>query len=207
MSGADAAAVEEATRKKLKANGSHAEAPDRQMQKVMDAASVPVKDDDDIEENSVESMFKIMMKKMDTVESKVDGMVSKVDGAVQAAKDAKDGVQQVEAKIVTLHTEFEAEKNSRETWQAGMEERFSAFEFKEPAEDVKPADPEVKKKIDDIEKKLAGMSTSDPWARWTSAAASRSAGGATSSYMGKGGCKRRGQVGQAPAFHYIQQLP
>ena len=113
--------MEETTRKNLKANGSHAEAPDRQMQNVMDAASVPVKDDDDIEENSVESMFKIMMKKMDTVESKFDGMVSKVDGAVQAATDAKDGVQQVEAKIVSLHTEFEAEKNSRETWQAGVE--------------------------------------------------------------------------------------
>ena len=54
---------------------------------------------------------------------------------------------------------------------------------------MKPADPEVKKKIDDIEKKLAGMSTSDPWARWTSAAANRSAGGAPSSYMGKGGAK------------------
>jgi hypothetical protein len=136
------------------------------MQNVMDAASVPIKEDDDIEENSVESMFKIMMKKMDTVESTVDGMASKVDGAVHAAMDAKDGVQKMEVKIVTLQTEIEAERKSRETWPAGMEERFSAVEFAKPSEDVKPTDPEVDKKLKDIEKKLAGMNASDPWATW-----------------------------------------
>ena len=40
--------------------------------------------------------------------------------------------------------------------------RLTAVEFKDPNEELKPADFEVQKKIKDIEAKLAGMKTSDP---------------------------------------------
>ena len=102
----------EATRK-VKAAGSHAESPERQMQKLTeDAAKVPVGGGDVPDASSVEEMFKLMMKKMDNVETKVDnmdmkvdGMATKVEGAVQAANEAKEGVKQVEEKM-----EMEREK-------------------------------------------------------------------------------------------------
>ena len=180
----------EATRK-VKAAGSHAESPERQMQKLTeDAAKVPVGGGDVPDASSVEGMFMLMMKKMDKVEmkvdnieTKVDSMATKVDGAVQAANEAKEGVKQVEAQM-------EVEKNNRETWQAGMEERFTAIEFAEPAEEARPVDPEIQKKLADIEKKLAGMSASDPWARARVAADLPSkASSAAGAYGGKGGAK------------------
>jgi hypothetical protein len=156
----------EATRK-VKAAGSHAESPERQMQKLMeDAAKVPVGGGNVSDASSVEEMFKLMMKKMDNVETKVDnmdmkvdGMATKVEGAVQAANEAKEGVKQVEEKM-------EIERKNRETWQAGMEERFTAIEFAEPAEEARPVDPVIQSKLTDIENQLAKMSTSDPWAAW-----------------------------------------
>jgi hypothetical protein len=96
---------------------------------------------------------------MDNVEAKMDGVTTKVDEAFQAAKEATEGVKKVEAMV-------EEEKKNREVWQAGLEERLSAVEFAESAEDVKPSDPEIDKKLKDIEKKLEGMSTTDPWGGW-----------------------------------------
>ena len=80
----------------------------------------------------------------------MDSTTVRVDGAVQAAKEAKESVTQVEAKI-------EAERKCRELWQTGMEERFAAVEFKDSTEEIKPADPEIQKKLKDIETKHAGM--------------------------------------------------
>ena len=141
-----------------KADGSNPGSPDKHKAK---------KEDDQ------PGWVKELLKKMDNVETKMDGVTKNVENAVQAAKEAKEGLQQVETKIVTLQTEVatskalvETEKKNRETWQAGMEERFSAIEFAEPAEDAKPSDPEMAEKLKDIEKKLAGMSIPDPWATW-----------------------------------------
>ena len=142
----------EATRK-VKAAGSHAESPERQMQKLTeDAAKVPVGGGDVPDASRVEEMFKLMMKKMNNVETKVDnmdmkvdGMATKVDGAVQAANEAKEGAKQVEEKI-------EMERKNRETWQAGMDERFTSIELEErftsiecaePDEEARPVDPVI----------------------------------------------------------------
>ena len=150
--------------RKLKAGGSHPEAPRSKVAEV-DMEGAP-------------GWVRHLMTKMDNVEAKVDGMTTSVDGAVQAANDAKEYAKKVEARI-------ETETKNREIWQAGMEERFSAIEFLEPAEVAIPADPEIQKKLTDIEKELARMSTADPWAAGWSTKAPTS----IPAYVGKGGAK------------------
>ena len=103
-------------KRKLMPEGSHAEAPERQVQKVDEAASAPIPADKEnsTESISFENMFKLMMQKMDKVETTVGGMAAKVDGAVQAANDAKVSVKQLEANI-------DEEQESRKVWQEEIE--------------------------------------------------------------------------------------
>ena len=73
MASADAG---ETNDRKLKAEGSHPDAPERKMPEV-DMEGAP-------------GWVKQLMKKMDNVEAKVDGMTTSVDSANQAAKEAKE---------------------------------------------------------------------------------------------------------------------
>ena len=109
-------------------------------------------------------MFKIMMKKMDNVETKVDGVKSKVDEAVTMATEAKVAVANVEAAVKTVKADIDKDKTERKEWQAGMEERFAAIEFKDSSEDTRPTEPDIQEKLKEIEVKIAGMSSMDPWA-------------------------------------------
>ena len=55
------------------------------------------------------------------------------------------------------------ETKDRKEWQVSMEEKIAAAEYKDAVE-VKPTDPEIQNKINQIEKQLAGWSTSTPGA-------------------------------------------
>ena len=135
----------------------------------------------------------------------VGGITTKVDDAVQAANDAKEHAKKVGARIRT-------ETKHRELWQAGMEERFAAIEFVEPAAEVKPTDPEIQRKLTEIEERLAGMSAVDPWTAGRSmkvpvptAAANGSGSGMQFSGKGKGGgkSKKRAEEKTMTAFFTI----
>ena len=73
-------------RLECKAEGSHPEAPDRQVKKQSGSG----------EEEP--GWVKKLMEKMDGVEGKVDGMTVKVDSAVKEAFEAKEGMKKIETK-------------------------------------------------------------------------------------------------------------
>ena len=156
-----------------KAEGSNAEAPERKVQKPEEEAPTGMEEEKKQEEEGkqgVEAMFKSMMDMMKNVTTEVAGMKSEVGDvkaavkkATATAQEAVETAQRTEGKIADIKTDIETDKKSRDLWQAGIEERLNGSEFVESAEDLKPADPEIQKKIADIEKKIAGMSGTDPW--------------------------------------------
>ena len=156
-----------------KAEGSNAEAPERKVQKPEEEAPTGMEEEKKQEEEGkqgVEAMFKSMMDMMKNVTTEAAGMKSEVGDvkaavkkATATAQEAVETAQRTEGKIADIKTDIETDKKSRDLWQAGIEERLNGSEFVESAEDLKPADPEIQKKIADIEKKIAGMSGTDPW--------------------------------------------
>ena len=88
------------------------------------------------------------------------------------------------------------ERRGKQGWNSDSKRSSSA----EPAEEARPVDPEIQKKLTDIEKKLARMNASDPWANAAWNKPNMPAGGAPSAYVGKGGgerwkAKRFGETG------------
>ena len=99
-SAATAAAAEEANRK-LKAGGSHAEAPERQSQKLTEAADVPVEDDDvdAFDDKDVKGMFKFLVKEMRKSSVAAESASVIATEANKVAMAAKAAVEVVSADI------------------------------------------------------------------------------------------------------------
>jgi len=142
----------------VKPGGSNPESPHKKQTQDVDMEGAP-------------GWVRQLMKKMDNVEAKVEGVETKVDGmsakvdeAVQAATKASEDVKDIEMKVDGLQTKvnyMEADlkeqgvkKEEWIAWRTGVEEKIAATEFKEPMEELTP---DVKQKLDDIEKQLAGM--------------------------------------------------
>jgi hypothetical protein len=157
----------EAAKRTLEKNreGSNPESPQKkQAGAEEDAAVVPVDDAAVIEKSKVEKMFEIMMKKMGDVEAKMDGVTSKVDDAVKMSEEANEGVKKVKEEVKAVRDDIDKEKRERKEWQSFIEEKVAAAEYMDPATEVRPPDPIVQNKINEIEKKLANMKVLDPWA-------------------------------------------
>ena len=108
-----------------------------------------------------------LMTKVDGMELKLTGVKESVDSAVVMAAEAKENVKKLEvevtARVREVKEDIGRETKDRKEWQASMEEKIAAAEYKDAVE-VKPTDPEIQNKINQIEKQLAGWSTSTPGA-------------------------------------------
>ena len=123
--------------RKLKADGSNAESPEKKITKTGDG--------DDI----TPGWAKQLMAKIDGMDGKMDGMTAKVDDAVKLAHEAKDQVKLVEVKLTSFRVEIDSmrkelndnhkEKDERNQWQRQTDERLKD---------------EIDKRIADIGKKF-----------------------------------------------------
>ena len=137
-----------ASERKLKANGSHPESPEKKLA--------------DVDMEEAPSWAKALMKKVDSVGDKVDEMATKVDDAVKIAKEAKDSVKLVEVNVAAFRGEMDSmkkdlnqENKERLDWQAAIDVRLTAAEFKEPMEDDMGEGSKIYDKIKQIEADVA----------------------------------------------------
>ena len=81
-------------------------------------------------------------------------MLTSIASIAGNIKEAKEGVEKVDAELKAVKDDIDKEKLKRKIWQTAIEEKIAAAEFKDPVEDVTPV---FQKKISSIEKELADI--------------------------------------------------